>query len=274
MWTLQIQLLPQIIINRINVILGDRRLGNQLKWGVAGIILAINISVYCIWIPAVLGVSETLEKINYYWDRIEKSIYLVIDAFLNYYFVRVVKQRLVNQGSKKYNRLVTFNIRIIIISLAMDVLIIASMQLRHTLLYSQIHPLAFMVKLRIELSMASLIRRIASEKNEFRGTYSGSDSRSRGTAPLSGTRLTELRTTRSHHSHAVHELSDTPNDNLRVEHGGIIVKKQVVVESVLETTEREREREREAEGSEGTGRRGSGATDQRPLKEAVNPHGW
>lgn len=48
MWSLQIQLLPQIIINRISVILGDRRQSTTLKWSVAGVILAINISVFCI----------------------------------------------------------------------------------------------------------------------------------------------------------------------------------------------------------------------------------
>lgn len=45
----------------------------------------------------------------------------MVDAILNWYFVRVVKQRLVKQGSAKYNRLVVFNIRIIFLSLMMDV---------------------------------------------------------------------------------------------------------------------------------------------------------
>lgn len=59
--------------------------------------------------------------INEIWDRIEKVIYLIVDAILNWYFVRTVKQRLVNNGSVKYNRLVKFNVRIICLSLMMDV---------------------------------------------------------------------------------------------------------------------------------------------------------
>lgn len=59
--------------------------------------------------------------INDVWDRCEKVIYLIVDATLNWYFVRVVRRRLVKQGSAKYNRLVKFNIRIIFLSLMMDV---------------------------------------------------------------------------------------------------------------------------------------------------------
>ena len=59
--------------------------------------------------------------INEIWDRVEKVLILLIDAGLNWYFVRVVKKQLVEQGLKKYDALVRFNVRIILISLAMDV---------------------------------------------------------------------------------------------------------------------------------------------------------
>jgi hypothetical protein len=50
-----------------------------------------------------------------------KIIYLAVDVGLNWIFIRTVKRRLVNYGIVKYDKLVTFNIRIIAISLAMDV---------------------------------------------------------------------------------------------------------------------------------------------------------
>lgn len=45
-WALQVQLLLQIIINRINLLAESKRKQRLLKYGVAAFITAINISVY------------------------------------------------------------------------------------------------------------------------------------------------------------------------------------------------------------------------------------
>lgn len=66
---------------------------------------------------------------NEVWDRIEKVLYLIIDALLNWYFLKVVKANLINNGLQKYNKLLRFNQRIIIVSLLMDVMIIAAMSI-------------------------------------------------------------------------------------------------------------------------------------------------
>lgn len=42
----------QIIINRIAVIAESQKTIRLLKWGTAATITAINIAVFCIWIPA------------------------------------------------------------------------------------------------------------------------------------------------------------------------------------------------------------------------------
>lgn len=67
--------------------------------------------------------------INEIWDRVEKVIYLIIDASLNWYFLKTVKTNLVNNGLQKYNKLLRFNQRIIVASLLMDVMIIAAMSI-------------------------------------------------------------------------------------------------------------------------------------------------
>jgi len=74
----------------------------KLKIGVAILITAINISVYCIWVPARLQVSAKYEYINNIWDRCEKVIYLLVDAALNWYFIRIVQKKLVDQGCKRF----------------------------------------------------------------------------------------------------------------------------------------------------------------------------
>lgn len=97
-WALQVQFLLQIIINRVSILLTDRRHAMRLRIGVAVLITAINISVYCIWVPARLQISERYEYINNIWDRCEKIIYLLVDAVLNWYFIHIVRKKLVNQG--------------------------------------------------------------------------------------------------------------------------------------------------------------------------------
>lgn len=73
--------------------------------------------------------------INAVWDRIEKIIILLIDATLNWYFIRVVKARLVTQGLTKYDKLVQFNVKIVMVSLTMDALIIGLMSLKNGAVY-------------------------------------------------------------------------------------------------------------------------------------------
>ena len=60
--------------------------------------------------------------INKYWDRTSKIIILIVDASLNYYFLRTVQKRLVAyHGLKKYAPLVRFNFRLMAVSICMDV---------------------------------------------------------------------------------------------------------------------------------------------------------
>ncbi|KAI4945106.1 hypothetical protein J4E91_008083 [Alternaria rosae] len=160
-WVFQIQLLPQIIINRIRIILGDRVKGRRLIVGAAIYVTLINISVFIIWIPARLQISPSWVRINAIWDRTEKVLFLLLDGYLNWYFIRVVNADLVKNGLSKYNRLVRFNKRIIVVSLLLDVLIIGAMSIPNGFVYAMFHPLAYLVKLNIEMSMAHLIKTIA-----------------------------------------------------------------------------------------------------------------
>ncbi|KAJ0159940.1 hypothetical protein CTA2_8856 [Colletotrichum tanaceti] len=164
-WALQVQFLLQIIINRCAILLTNQKRAWRLKVGVAVLITAINISVYTIWIPARLQISARYVEINEWWDRCEKVIYLIVDGALNIYFVRIVQKNLVTHGLTKYKRLTRFNMFIIGFSLSMDVLIIAMMSLNNTFVYMQFHPLAYMVKLKIEMSMAELIGKVARKRD-------------------------------------------------------------------------------------------------------------
>ncbi|CAI9628022.1 unnamed protein product [Alternaria burnsii] len=194
-WCIQVQLLLQIIINRIRVIVPDRKRSRWIMITTAVFVTAINISVFNIWIPARLQINSTYHLVNEYWDRIEKGLYLLVDAALNWYFLKTVKENLINNGLTKYNKLVRFNQQIVMLSLLMDVMIIAAMSIPNSFVYIQFHPLAYLVKLNIEMTMANLIKRIAvstsrktgmaSIAQEFKSSsnQSASGQRTGGTVP-------------------------------------------------------------------------------------------
>ena len=51
-WVWEIQLLMQIIINRISVIAESQKTVRRVKYGTVAIITSINVAVFCIWIPS------------------------------------------------------------------------------------------------------------------------------------------------------------------------------------------------------------------------------
>ncbi|KAH7112726.1 hypothetical protein EDB81DRAFT_922848 [Dactylonectria macrodidyma] len=150
------------------------------------LITAVNISVYNIWIPARLQISERYIWINEWWDRVEKVIYLLVDGALNFYFIRIVQQNLVANGLTKYKGLVKFNMCIVGFSLSMDVLIISMMSLHNTFVYMQFHPFAYIVKLKIE------IQRDCGVISD--GTFGDLETARQSTAPSKGLTSTYIRT--------------------------------------------------------------------------------
>ena len=121
MWTIQIQCLTQILANRISLILYDPEKARRLKLGVALVIGVINVSVFIIWVPARLQISEAWEKANSIWDRIEKCVFLIVDALLNIYFMRLVKSELIANGLHRYKSVYRFNGLLVVFSLSIDV---------------------------------------------------------------------------------------------------------------------------------------------------------
>ncbi|KAM3066934.1 hypothetical protein ACMFMF_009984 [Clarireedia jacksonii] len=75
--------------------------------------------------------------------------------------MKTVHSKLVSNGLDKYKRLISFNIVLVFFSLSMDCLIIGMMSLNNSFVYMQFHPLAYLVKLKIEMSMANLIAKVS-----------------------------------------------------------------------------------------------------------------
>ncbi|KAF4470625.1 hypothetical protein FALBO_2470 [Fusarium albosuccineum] len=164
-WSTQVQCLIQIIINRVSLLMVIRSNGTRLKWVCFIILLAVNISVFCIWVPARLQINDSWVHINEIWDRCEKVIFAIMDAALNFYFIWVVKKRLISNGLQKYNRLYQMNLFLVAISIALDILLIAMMSLPNGFVYVQFHPLVYLLKLHIEMNMADLIGKVVRASN-------------------------------------------------------------------------------------------------------------
>ncbi|KAI4594123.1 hypothetical protein KJ359_008665 [Pestalotiopsis sp. 9143b] len=176
-WVAQTQLLVQIIINRIALLMMVRSQATRLKWSVAGLMTAINISVFCIWIPARLQINDTYIAVNYVWDRVEKCIFLVVDLGLNIYFIRMVQNRLIANGLTKYNRLLRVNILMVVINISLDVVFIGLMSLPNALVYLNFQSFAYMAKLHIEMNMAELIGKVVRASNHESGERTHSTDR-------------------------------------------------------------------------------------------------
>ncbi|KAB2575934.1 hypothetical protein DBV05_g5363 [Lasiodiplodia theobromae] len=143
LWVIQIQVLLQIIVNRIALLLPDPRQVNKIKWSVAAYVGVINLSR------------------QPHWDRVEKVMFLIIDAGLNIYFMWLVRRNLIANGLDKYKILFWTNVALDFFSIFLDLAIILSMSFHNPFIYVQFHPLAYIIKLSIEMSLADLIAKVA-----------------------------------------------------------------------------------------------------------------
>ncbi|KAK0441521.1 uncharacterized protein EV420DRAFT_1579886 [Desarmillaria tabescens] len=89
-------------------------------------------------IPAHLQINTTYISLNHWYDRFEKSVYLLLDLFLNLLFIHKVKTRLIQHGLKKYDKVMSSNQYIIIIFVGMDVLLLGVTALGNQFVYCQV----------------------------------------------------------------------------------------------------------------------------------------
>ncbi|KAH7227182.1 uncharacterized protein BKA55DRAFT_527187, partial [Fusarium redolens] len=167
LWTFQTQLALQIIANRLGLVMVNRKRAKYLKLSLLVTVGLINITIACIWIPARLTQSKKMMHINDIADRTEKVLYLSMDLALNSAFLHKVRRELIAEGLTKYKLLFNFNVSAVVVSLSMDILIIAMMSLPNPFLYATFHPVAYSVKLIIEITMADLIAKIVRSQQEL-----------------------------------------------------------------------------------------------------------
>lgn len=130
LWSIQTQLLPQIIANRISLIMTNRRRARLLKIALVIGIGCINIAVFYVWITGEMPSATPHEiEVNRIFEKAEKSFFLVVDLALNLYFLYLVRFRLIADGLTKYWRLFNFNAGIVLLSTSMDAMLLGFLSL-------------------------------------------------------------------------------------------------------------------------------------------------
>uniref|UniRef100_A0A8H7KDQ3 Integral membrane protein n=1 Tax=Bionectria ochroleuca TaxID=29856 RepID=A0A8H7KDQ3_BIOOC len=154
LWIVQINAILQIILNRISLISDNKPYVRRVQWFLFGSVLLLQVAVACVWIPAQLQISDLYVDVNHVFDRTEKVIFALIDLCLNVYFIHLVRSTLIAYGLTKYVLLYRVNIAMILVSMTMDI--------------RAVPPLAYLIKLHIELSMAELIAKIVKASSRSR----------------------------------------------------------------------------------------------------------
>ncbi|OAR02998.1 hypothetical protein LLEC1_03838, partial [Akanthomyces lecanii] len=176
LWAIQTQLLSQIIANRVSIIMVNRHKAKWLRLGLFLSILAVNIVVYVVWIPAHMpNATGAQRKRNEIFEKAEKTFFLVVDLGLNLLFLYLVRFRLIAGGLSKYWRLLKMNAALVVISTAMDAALLGMLSLPNSYVYVQFAPLVYITKLYIELVMASLIAKIVRSQSAVNHGYPNSD---------------------------------------------------------------------------------------------------
>ncbi|KAH6959808.1 hypothetical protein BKA56DRAFT_195582 [Ilyonectria sp. MPI-CAGE-AT-0026] len=121
LWSIQIQCLMQIIINRVAFLMQVPAHATRLKCAAFFIVLAVTIVSFCLYIPARLQISGTYTDAYNSWIHIKKSILLAVDAGLNLCFIYLVRSHLIAAGLVKYQKLYQFNLCMIFVSISLDV---------------------------------------------------------------------------------------------------------------------------------------------------------
>lgn len=117
--------------NRVSLIMYSPVHAYWMKVTIVAIVTLINISIAIIWIPGALQISPGFIHALQQFDRVEKSLFTVIDAFLNILFIYLVRTKLVNPGLTRYKYLFYFNIAMVVVSVSLDITVVGMVSLRH-----------------------------------------------------------------------------------------------------------------------------------------------
>ncbi|KAK1454828.1 hypothetical protein CMEL01_03588 [Colletotrichum melonis] len=168
LWVLLMQIPPQIVANRLGLIMANKKTVKAMKITLLVLISIMNVLCIGLYIWArrtypILGLH-----VQKYAVPIASAFSASIDLFMNSVFLRKVHRELITNGLVKYRLLFRLNVAAIIVLLSMEaVLTIIVLVLPTSFLYTSIQPAVYSIKLAIELMMADLIARVVQEQHQM-----------------------------------------------------------------------------------------------------------
>ncbi|KAK1726530.1 uncharacterized protein BDZ83DRAFT_696637 [Colletotrichum acutatum] len=173
LWIIQTQCAPQIIANRLGLIIADKRKTKIMKITLFTIVGIMNIFVMSVMFPMQATRSKLGLRMQRFYSPVDKILSLLIDLSLNWVFLRKLQRELNDNGLVKHRLLFVLTIAAMRVSLAMDVgyrviPLIVVVFLSNPYLYSSIHPTVYSIKVAIEMMMADFIVQVAQEQHQMR----------------------------------------------------------------------------------------------------------
>ncbi|VUC33987.1 unnamed protein product, partial [Clonostachys rosea] len=75
--------------------------------------------------------------VNYVWNRIEKRLFLLIDATLRIYFTYLIRIKLIASGLEKRTPLLTFDIAMVLVSISLDMILVGTISIGNSFIFIQ-----------------------------------------------------------------------------------------------------------------------------------------
>lgn len=124
LWSIQLQCVLQIMVNRLSFLIVDRRRSRNLKLVVLGVVGFITMVGGCTWIMAGIRLSPTLVAFSHTFDRVNKGLFAATDLALNAAFMYLVWRKLIAAGLAKYWAIFRYNGCCILLSISLDIILI------------------------------------------------------------------------------------------------------------------------------------------------------
>ncbi|KXH43839.1 hypothetical protein CSIM01_11995 [Colletotrichum simmondsii] len=167
-WVLQTQLAPQILANRLGLLMHNKRRVKYMKIGLLVFIGIFNLAYIGLWIAFTLDPTPLAVVINRYLTRLDIVIDLLVNIVLDTTFLIIIKRELIAGGLVKYRLLFNCGVAAVCLSISLDVVMMILMSAPNSYHYTCTHPVAYCVRLIIEMLMADLIAVIARTPHEMR----------------------------------------------------------------------------------------------------------
>ncbi|KAF4773521.1 hypothetical protein HER10_EVM0001139 [Colletotrichum scovillei] len=120
-WVLQTQLAPQILANRLGLLMHNKRRVKYMKIGLLVFIGIFNLLYIGLWIAFTVNPTILVVVINRWMTRLDIVIDLLVNVVLDATFLIIIKRELIAGGLVKYRLLFNCGVAAVCLSISLDI---------------------------------------------------------------------------------------------------------------------------------------------------------